>query len=214
MKKAVIFDLDGTLINSLPDISAAMNRALEKYQLPVHELSAYRYLVGDGVINLAKRAVGNRADLFQPVLDAYRADYAINCRVNTHPYPGISQMLHNLIQMGIKICVFSNKDMTDTQSVVHHYFPDIPFAIIRGRTEDTPIKPDPAGALIIARNLGLTPDEIWYVGDTNTDMKCGLNAGMETVGVLWGFRPEEELRACGAHHIISNPAEFIALVQA
>lgn len=209
MKKAIIFDLDGTLINSLPDISAAMNRALESHGLPIYDEEAYQYMIGDGVANLAKRAVGDHTQYLDHVLSAYRADYAKNSRVNTCPYDGIPEMLDALSHTGLKICVFSNKDMADTVSVVNHYFPHIPFAAIRGKTEDMPIKPDPAGALKIAADLGVSPDECWYVGDTNTDMKCGNNAGMETVGVLWGFRKEDELLASGARHIAPAPENLM-----
>ncbi|MBE5783636.1 MAG: HAD family hydrolase [Clostridiales bacterium] len=212
MKKAIIFDLDGTLINSLPDISAAMNRALKSYQLPVYDEEAYKYMIGDGVVNLARRAVGDHQERMEHVLYAYRADYAQNSRVNTHPYPGISEMLEALANTNLLLCVFSNKDMMDTISVVKHYFPHIPFAAIRGKTEDMPIKPDPLGALKIASDLGVLPNECWYVGDTNTDMKCGNNAGMESVGVLWGFRKEDELLSCGARHIAPTPQALLNIL--
>lgn len=213
MKKAIIFDLDGTLINSLPDISAAMNRALEKHGLPTYDEKAYQYMIGDGVVNLAMRAVKAHAECLEDVLNAYRQDYARHSRVNTRPYAGIGEMLRALSKAGFHLCVFSNKDMSDTQSVVAHYFPDIPFAAVRGKTDHMPIKPDPAGALKIARDLNISPDECWYVGDTNTDMKCGSNAGMETIGVLWGFRTEEELIACGANHIAASPHSLLEIIQ-
>jgi len=212
MKKAVIFDLDGTLVNSLPDISAAMNRALEKSGLPVFEEDAYKYKVGNGVFKLAERAVGDHLECLQQVLDAYRQDYAQNCRVNSYAYKGIEEMLQALKEKGLKICVFSNKDQQDTESVMAHYFPGFTFDVIRGRVDDVPLKPDPAGALIIAEQLGLSPADCLYVGDTSMDMICGNAAGMETVGVLWGFRPREELAASGARELIVEPKELLMLI--
>ncbi len=214
MKKGVIFDLDGTLINSLPDISAAMNRSLEKYGLPVFEENAYKYKVGNGVIKLAERSVGEHTECLDGVLKAYMADYAENSRVNTYAYKGVPEMLAGLIAQGMKVCVLSNKDQSDTENVLAYYFPGIEFSIIRGRVEGVPLKPDPTAALIIAAQLGLTPQECWYVGDTSMDMNCGNSAGMETVGVLWGFRPREELVASGAKRLISEPGEMLDLITA
>lgn len=214
MKKGVIFDLDGTLVNSLPDIAAAMNRALAKSELPGHSEEAYQYKVGNGVLKLAERAVGTHMECYQAVLDAYRADYALHCRVASHPYQGVPEMLEGLIDRGVKVCVFSNKDQADTESVISYYFPSIAFSAVRGRVEDVPLKPAPDGALRIAKELGLTPGDFWYVGDTGTDMCCGNAAGMATVGVLWGFRPQEELIASGAGHLIAHPLELLTLVDA
>lgn len=214
MKKGVVFDLDGTLINSLPDISAAMNRALARFGLPEHEENTYKYKVGDGVLRLAERAVGGRTDMLEDVLRAYQADYAVNCRVSSYAYQGVADMIQGLIDRGLQVCVLSNKDQTDTESVIRYYFPDIRFSVIRGRVEGVPLKPDPTGALLVAAELGLRPEECWYVGDTSMDMACGNAAGMETVGVLWGFRPREELVAGGAKHLIAVPQELLELVDA
>ena len=214
MKKGVIFDLDGTLINSLPDISAAMNRSLAKFGLPGFEENAYKYKVGNGVIKIAERSVGEHTELMEDVLHAYMEDYAQNCRVNSYAYKGVREMLLGLVGRGMKVCVLSNKDQADTESVLAYYFPDVPFAAIRGRVEGVPLKPDPTGALLIARQLGLESSECWYVGDTSMDMNCGNAAQMETVGVLWGFRPREELAASGARHMICEPLELLELVDA
>lgn len=211
MKKAVIFDLDGTLINSLPDISAAMNRSLEKAGLPGYPEDAYKYKVGDGVIKLAQRSVGDHTECLNQVLEDYKVDYAQNCRVNTYAYPGIAEMLKALIQKGFQVCVLTNKDQADAESVLAHYFPDIGFAVIQGRVPDLALKPAPDGALKIAERLHLTPANFWYVGDTSMDMNCGNAACMETVGVLWGFRPREELVASGAKHLIAAPQELLRL---
>lgn len=214
MKRAVLFDLDGTLVHSLPDIAAAMNRSLSAYGLPMHPEEDYKFMVGDGVVNLARRAVGQRQDCFAQVLSAYRADYALHSRVNTRPYPGVPELLEKLRARGVFPCVFSNKDQGDVENVLHHYFPGFPFSAVRGRREGTPIKPDPAGALLIAEELGLSPQAFLYVGDSGTDMRCGAAAGMDTVGVLWGFRPREELTAAGARYLAASPDEILDLIQA
>ena len=214
MKKCVIFDLDGTLVHSLPDIAAAMNRSLRKFGLPIFEESAYKYKVGNGALKLTERCIGEHKELYQQVLDAYRADYAVNNQVNSHAYKGVPEMLKALIGKGVDVCVLTNKDQADAERVLSHYFPGIGFSVIRGRMEGVPLKPDPSGALVIAGLVGVEPAECWYVGDTSTDMNCGSAAGMETVGVLWGYRPREELTANGAKYLVSEPREIVDLVTA
>lgn len=214
MKRCVIFDLDGTLIHSLPDIAAAMNRSLKKFGLPTFEESAYKYKVGNGVLKLTERCVGEHTELYQQVLEAYKADYSVNNQVNSRAFRGVPEMLKTLCENGVDVCVLTNKDQADAERVLGHYFPDVRFSVIRGRTEGVPLKPDPAAALLIAAQLGMEPGGCWYVGDTSTDMKCGNAAGMETIGVLWGYRPREELIANGARHLVIEPDEIVELVLA
>lgn len=212
MKKAVIFDLDGTLVHSLPDIAAAMNRTLSRFGLPEFEENAYKYKVGNGVLKLTERVIGDRKDLFDQVRDAYMADYAANNRVNTSAFRGTPEMLNALRERKIKVGVLTNKDQMDAENVLAYYFPDIPFDVIRGRVEGVPLKPDPAGALLAAAAMDAAPADCLYVGDTSTDMNCGSAAGMETVGVLWGYRSRDELTANGARHLISEPMELMDLL--
>ena len=214
MKKGVIFDLDGTLIHSLPDIAAAMNRALKQYGLPTFEENEYKYKVGNGVLKLTERAVGERRDMYEQVKQAYMADYAEHNRVNTRPYRGVPELLRELNARGVPVCVLTNKDQRDAETILAHYFPEISFAMVRGRVEGVPLKPDPTGALLLSSGIGAAPADCLYVGDTSTDMNCGVRAGMETVGVLWGYRPREELVASGARHLISEPAELLHLAEA
>ena len=214
MKRCVIFDLDGTLIHSLPDIAAAMNRSLKKFGLPTFEESAYKYKVGNGVLKLTERAVGERRDMYEQVKQAYMADYAEHNRVNTRPYRGVPELLRELNARGVPVCVLTNKDQRDAETILAHYFPEISFAMVRGRVEGVPLKPDPTGALLLSSGIGAAPADCLYVGDTSTDMNCGVRAGMETVGVLWGYRPREELVASGARHLISEPAELLHLAEA
>lgn len=191
MKKAVIFDLDGTLLNTLPDIAAAMNRALAKVGLPEHLEEAYKLFTGDGARNLTLRALGTRADLLDDVYAFYSEDYARNSRVHTAPYPGIADMLKALRAAGMKLCVLSNKGDSDVRQVIAHYFGDIPFAHVQGVREGGPVKPDPRGPLEVAEALGLPKEAFWYVGDTLTDMRCARNAGIESIAVTWGFQTRE-----------------------
>mgnify|MGYP004496868737 FL=1 len=214
MKKGVIFDLDGTLVNSLPDIAGAMNRALQAAGLPMYPEEDYKFKVGNGVLKLAERAVGPRTDCYEQVLRAYMADYAQHCREKSHAYPGIPALLDALAARGLQVCVLTNKDQADAESVLSCYFPGYPFACVQGRVEGLALKPAPDGALKIARSLGIAPANFWYVGDTATDMDCGNGAGMETVGVLWGFRPRTELETAHARHLIAAPAELLELVDA
>lgn len=200
MKQAVIFDLDGTLINSLPDIASAMNKALAQLGLPAHPQEAYKLFTGDGAKNLTLRALGGKTEHFDPVYSFYTQEYGRNSRVNTAPYPGVVDMLKQLEAAGMQLCVLSNKGDADVQQVVAHYFPDIHFAHVQGVREGGPVKPDARGPLEVAQAIGLHPDAFWYVGDTATDMRCAKNAGMESVAVTWGFQTREMIEEAGADH--------------
>ena len=211
--KACLFDLDGTLLNTLDDIADCMNRALSGAGLPAHPACAYRYFVGNGVALLAQRAVGDHPALTEQVEAAYRAYYAVGCRNKTQPYPGVSDLLRQLNTAGIPICVLSNKPHEDTLTVVAEYFPDITFALVRGQVAAVPPKPDPAGAIAIAEDMGFAPSSFLYIGDTAVDMTCALRSGMVPVGVTWGFRPRSELAESGAAHIIDTPCQLLSLLQ-
>ena len=207
--KAVLFDLDGTLTDTIEDIADAMNLALRKYGLPQHPEDSYKYMVGNGARKLAERAVGDRQDLAQNVLDAYQKQYETHNAVKTHAYPGITELLKALTDKGIRICVLSNKPDADTQNVVRHYFPSIRFDAIRGQVDSVPVKPDPAGAVMIADRLGIDPSDFAYLGDTYVDMTCARNAGMHPFGVLWGFRTAQELTESGAEVLLEKPLDLL-----
>lgn len=211
--KAVLFDLDGTLTNTLTDIATAMNRALRLHGLAEHPVDEYRYLVGDGAKKLAERAVGERQELREAVLAEYQAYYERHNQVTTRPYAGVPEMLAGLAQLGYRLCVLSNKPHADTVNVVRHYFPEVDFAVVRGQVEGVPVKPDPAGALAVAAAMGLAPEEFFYLGDTAVDMTCARRTGMRPIGVLWGFREAEELREAGAERLIARPEEMLAIAR-
>ncbi len=212
-KKAVLFDLDGTLINSLPDISACMNEALKMHGLPVHPIGAYCYFTGDGASNLTHRAIGpEHQDLFDAVYADYRALYAVHCNDTSYVYDGIPELLDALHRAGMRLVVLSNKDDSDVASVIAHYLPGAPFELLRGRLPGIPIKPDPAAALSIAKEMGLTPEDFWYLGDTPTDCKTCQNAGMHLIAAGWGFRPEKELREAGAERVALSPLDALHMM--
>ena len=206
--QALILDLDGTLINSLGDISNAMNGALEEYGLPGWQTDEYRYLVGNGARKLAERAVRGRQDLAEEVLRSYQRRYEKHCEEETAPYAGMPEALRELAEDGIRLCVLSNKPDPDTRHIVSHFFPGIPFAAVQGQVEGIPVKPDPSGARLLADGLRLRPAECLYLGDTAVDMRCAVGAGMTPLGALWGFRTAEEMLENGAEVLVKLPADL------
>lgn len=209
MIRAVLFDLDGTLTNTLDDIADAMNRALRMHGLPEWPVDAYRYLVGNGAKILARRAVREEQQLAPSVQRAYQAYYETHTQVKTQPYEGVAELLAALQAKKLPMAVFSNKPDADTKNVVAHFFPETRWAAVRGQVEGVPVKPDPAGALAVASAMGVSPEEVLYVGDTGTDMSCALNAGMHPVGALWGFRTAQELTESGAEGLAAHPLDVL-----
>lgn len=214
-KKLVIFDLDGTLINSVADLGQATNHALQLHGFPMHDLSKYNYFVGNGVTKLIERALPEQfrdAATIEKVKSDF-LDYYMRHKTDlTRPYDGIPELLHALQEKGVKIAVASNKFIAGTQALVKGFFPDIDFCAVLGQREGVPIKPDPYIANEALQLAGVDRGDCLYVGDTATDMQTASNAGLESVGVSWGFRPVSELKDAGAAHIIDKPAELLSLV--
>jgi phosphoglycolate phosphatase len=212
MIRLVIFDLDGTLIDSLADLGTSMNAVLARAGWSTHPLDAYRHFVGDGVANLVRRALpaALRADeeAVARHLAEMREEYDRRWLDQTRPYPGIAAMLRELSERGVGAAVFSNKPDPATQHLVRVLFPGYPFLRVRGARPDTPLKPDPAGAVAILAETGIPAAATLYVGDTDTDMRTGRAAGLRTLGVSWGFRPVEELLAHGAASVLQHPREL------
>jgi phosphoglycolate phosphatase len=206
--QAVLFDLDGTLLDTLADLGNAVNRVLAARGLPTHPLDAYRYFVGEGARLLVTRALPeNRRDAapIAACLAGFQADYDQNWQVETRPYPGVADMLDALSARGLKLAVLSNKPHDFTQRCVRELLPRWTFDPVFGLRETVPRKPDPAGAIEIAARLNIPPANFLYLGDTATDMQTARAAGMFPVGALWGFRSAQELAESGAEVLLEEP---------
>ncbi|MBQ8434411.1 MAG: HAD family hydrolase [Oscillospiraceae bacterium] len=211
--KLAIFDLDGTLVNSLEDIANAANYSLEKAGCPVHELENYNYFVGDGLNELIHRILPpDKQDKFDEVFNIYKDYYNSHYMVKTRAYDGIIQMLERLTENGVSLAVASNKTDVFTQNVVKHYFGEKIFSVVCGRTESRPVKPDPAILRTIMDKLQANPADCFMIGDTNIDIKTGKNAGIKTIGCLWGFRTLEELNEAGADFIAEKPENIVKFI--
>ena len=202
--RAALFDLDGTLLDSLHDIGAAMNHALAAHRLPVHTLENYRHYVGNGARMLVGRAVpAGRENLHEAVLATYHAFYAEHMLDTTRPFPGIHEVLARLEDEGVKLAVLSNKSDAATRRLVQALLPDVRFSAIYGERAGVPRKPDPTSALGVARG------DCAFIGDTSVDLDTARAADMYGVGVTWGFRDEEELLKHGARALARTPDELL-----
>ncbi len=213
--KAVIFDLDGTLLDSIEDMGDSLNRVLVQNGFPIHNRDAYCRFVGDGATNLISRALpeDKRTNtIIHSCLEAFLGDYDNNWNVKTRLYEGIPELLDTLISRGLKITVLSNKPHKYTIKCMDGFLSDWSFDVVFGQRDDVPRKPHPAGALEIAEQLNISPSDFLYLGDTETDLKTSIAAGMSPVGVLWGFRSAEELRENGAKVLINRPLEVLDLL--
>lgn len=214
MKKLVIFDLDGTLLNSIADLGHAANYALEQCGFPTHPISAYPKFVGSGIAKLLERVLPESARTQQQAktMRAYFTEhYNQHMADQTAPYNGIPELLASLTANGVKVAVASNKYQSAVEQLIGHYFPDIQFAAVEGQKEGIPVKPDPS---IVFEILGKVPTpkaEVLYVGDSGIDMETARRACVESAGVTWGFRPVAELRAAYADHIVETPDSLLRL---
>ncbi|SCP98397.1 phosphoglycolate phosphatase [Anaerobium acetethylicum] len=216
MYKLFIFDLDGTLADTVESIAYSANRSIEEAGFVPHEVCRYREFAGDGVKALIRRTLvaAGDADLryYDQVYSRYNKIFADNCMYKVSAFEGIQECLDSLKSQGIKIAVLSNKPHDRTVDVVEKLFGKGYFDIVQGETDSIQRKPSPQGALMIAEKSQAAPGECVYVGDTNTDMITGKSSKMLTVGVTWGFRDREELEKNHADLIISNPSELLELL--
>jgi phosphoglycolate phosphatase len=213
--KAVIFDLDGTLLDTLADLGNSVNQVLTANGFPTHELDSYRYFVGDGEAVLITRALPEEKrsnEIIRICLEGFRQDYGRNWNVNTKPYDGVTEMLDALKAHGLKLAILSNKPHEFTKLCVSGLLPNWTFDAVSGHREPIPRKPHPAGALKIAEELRIPPSGFLYLGDTAIDMKTAVAANMFPVGVLWGFRSAEELQQSGARTLIKRPMDIMDLL--
>lgn len=211
---AVIFDLDGTLLNTLEDIADSANETIRHFGMEPHPLESYRYFVGNGLANLIKRIMPDEAGsaALDRGIEIFQNTYQQRWHEKTRPYPGIMEMLDSLQRTGIKIAVLSNKPDSLTQECVMHFFPAIRFHAVSGKKADVPLKPHPQSTLSMLQALETHPQQSLFVGDSSVDMHTGIAAGMRTIGVDWGFRTESELTGAGADLVISLPQELLHYV--
>lgn len=210
--KAILFDLDGTLLDTLEDLGNAVNCVLAKKGFPTHTMDTYRFMVGDGITMLMNRALPEdkrKEDIVHVCIREFLEEYDQNWNVKTKPYDGIAEMLDRLTLYGMKMAVLSNKPDEFTKRCVTELLPKWTFDIVMGQSNSFPLKPNPASAKEIARYLNITPSQFIYLGDTAIDMKTAIAAGMFPVGALWGFRTEKELLESGAKITIRKPQEIL-----
>lgn len=213
--KAVIFDLDGTLLNTLEDIADAINEVLSGLGFPTHDIETYKTFVGEGVENLMLRVLpeGHRDEkMILRCVKLIRGQYEIHAFTKTKIYDGIPDLLDDLTRRGITLAVLSNKPHENAAPQVEYYLGAGRFEVVQGALPDVPNKPDPTGALSIAERMGVEPQECIFIGDSDIDMITAVNAGMYPVGATWGFRSAEELEANGAKVLLKKPVDLLAIV--
>lgn len=215
MKKLIIFDLDGTLLNTIADLAHSTNYALNQLGYPTHEVDQYNFMVGNGINKLFERALpeGEKTEEnvlrvrkhFIPYYDLHNADAS-------RPYPGIPELLSKLQSFGIQLAVASNKYQTATQKLVAHYFPEISFTAVFGQRDGMNVKPDPTIVFDILKIADIEKEYVLYVGDSGVDMQTATNAGITACGVTWGFRPRAELEEVKPQHIVDTAEEIKKLI--
>ncbi len=216
MIKAVIFDLDGTLVNSLNDLAISTNYALKQHGFKPHPVDAYKYFVGDGMAKLIERTIPKDSlndQIFKSVFECFMAYYRENFLANTVAYDGINDLLGELLNMGLKLAVVSNKADGMAQKVVYEIFGDKIFDFVVGKREGCPTKPNPASTLEVIEKMGIKPEECVFVGDSGMDMLTAVNAGCYPLGVLWGFRTADELSKNGAKALAKSPKEIVEIIK-
>ncbi|MCC8170528.1 MAG: HAD family hydrolase [Parabacteroides sp.] len=211
MKKLAIFDLDGTLLNTIADLAYSTNHALRCNGFAEHPLADYPFFVGNGINKLFERALpeGERTEAnllkirqaFLPYYDTHNTDYTV-------PYPGIPELLAHLQANGVRLAVASNKYQQATEKLISSYFPGIRFTAVLGQREGVAVKPDPAIVYTILETAGVSKEETLYIGDSGVDMQTAANSGITSIGVTWGFRPRRELEENGADYIVDTAEEI------
>ncbi len=216
MEKLVIFDLDGTLINTIADLARSTNYALEACGFPVHPQEDYRHFVGNGIRTLFRRALPEEARTEENILqirDLFLAHYNQHHADQSVPYPGIPELLARLQQQGCKMAIASNKYQQGTQQIVHTLLPGIHFDLVLGQREGIPVKPDPTIVHEILEYTGMDKENTLYIGDSDVDMLTARNAGVQACGVTWGFRSQSELEQYNPRYIVHHAEEIDRIVK-
>lgn len=217
MYKAAIFDLDGTLLDTIADIGDSTNLALKELGYPEKDIKEYKLLVGNGFINLVRKALPESASGDEKIVEStlwrFQQNYSELYMNKTRPYDGIEELIKELHKKGVPMAVDSNKRESFTVNLINKFFPENCFKMVLGEAADRAKKPDPISVNIILEKLGVTAKETLFIGDTKVDIQTGKNAGLATAGVLWGFRDISELQNEGADYIIKQPSELLDLLR-
>lgn len=215
MKRLVIFDLDGTLLNTITDLAQSTNYALQKLGYPIHRVEAYNFMVGNGINKLFERALPEGEKSEENVL-RMRAEfipfYNLHNADKSCPYPGITELLEKLQNRGVQLAIASNKYQLATEKLAAHYFPNIRFAAVFGQRDGIHTKPDPTIVNDILSITHIKREEVLYVGDSGVDMQTAINAGVTACGVLWGFRPQSELEGFKPAHLVKEAKQILSLI--
>lgn len=212
MKSLVIFDLDGTLLNTISDLGEACNHALGAMGYPGHPISAYNFMVGNGVRKLVERAEPDASpEVIEELLGHFRKYYDEHCCDTTVPYAGVPELLTSLKEAGVTLAVATNKYQSAAEKIIRHFFGDDLFSVILGQNPERPVKPDPSVVFAILNERPTPKSQVMMVGDSAVDMETARRACVESVGVTWGFRPVSELRKAYADQVVSNPQEILKL---
>ncbi len=215
MKRLVIFDLDGTLLNTIEDLGHAANHALEQHGFATHTIASYRFFVGNGVKRLITRVLPeeHRSDeVVAALLRDFKAYYDEHCCEFTKPYNGIAELLQDLHDRDVRCAVASNKYQSATEAIIAHYFPGVEFVAVEGQREGVNPKPDPSSVFAILARARTPKAEVLYVGDSGVDMETARRACIDSAGVTWGFRPEKELVEYHAGTIVHRPIDILDLL--
>jgi phosphoglycolate phosphatase len=217
MKKLAIFDLDGTLLNTIKDLGEAVNYALDRNGFHTHSIASYPFFVGNGVKRLIERALPEderkKSTVVKKMLADFKEYYNEHNTILTKPYDGIPELLQELQAQGVQLAVASNKYQQATDKIINHFFPDIDFVAVQGQTDDIPVKPDPSIIFMILAKARIAKQDTLLVGDSGIDMETARRACVDSVGVTWGFRPVKEIVEYHANVIINRPLDLLPIVQ-
>lgn len=217
MKKLAIFDLDGTLLDTIKDLGEAVNYALDRNGFHTHSVASYPYFVGNGVKRLIERALPEdarkKSSVVNTMLKDFKQYYNEHNTDRTKPYDGIPELLQELLDSGVQLAVASNKYQQATLKIINHFFPDIPWVAIQGQQEGVPVKPDPSIIFMILSQAKIAKQDTIYIGDSGIDMETARRACIDSIGVTWGFRPVKELKEYHANAIINRPQDIIPIIR-